>query len=701
MGPFDPGIVEQNLQDSIVKHPRLLEGRLSWTIHARGPLLPAWGSRERERALRLYWRHDYNTLFRGAIAGLIKRVQSTPYTVKAPRQDGDRWQKILMNADFGDWDRFLSKLLVDYSRQDVGAFVELIAPGDPRHAPSGPVSGLAILDSVRCYPTGDPEYPVIYYDIKGTMHILHHARVVQFVDTPDSDENTPGYGDCALSRAIAPVNRQILMGRYVETSLDDEPPPGIASFSNIGEEQVQAAIETMQAERNTDQRGEWGRLLRLYSLRQENAASVEITSFSKPPESFDFEKYTNLDAREMAVAIGIDVQDIWGELTGGGLGQGQQSEILAQKSRGKSFGRILKGLERLVNRAFPVDVEMAWEYVDPQEDLEQATILQTTAGAIQILSGVLSPDEARTLLANTVPAVHDVLVDETGNVRKLGDADPKGAAEEIRNDVPSETPALAVGPAVAKPGPPEHPGLPSGVAALEAQLGRKGVLEPAGPANPPLQKTAKDFAGTSAAFVAEFTRIVNGAAGATPAVTRSILRDALWNAGWSAYQDGLRDGGVDPSQADAEELAMRRRTVAEWNASQTGYIMAFIEDVLSTTMSPEKVAYRADLWVNKSLRAIYYAGLVDAESELVFPWLLGPSKKHCNTCLANAGQQHTMKDWVGAGMFPGSSALECEGYQCKCRFGDGIKGKSIGRLPGARPSLGERLSSWIRGLVRK
>lgn len=656
-------MVDHNLQSSVVEHPSLNKGylRFNATIQGRGPILPAWGSREREKVLRQYWHHDYNTLFRGGIASIIKRVQSTPFTVRAPKEDGNRWQMVLMTADFGDWDRFLSKLITDYSRQDQGAFIELIAPGDPLKPPAGAVTGLAILDSVRCYPTGNPAYPVIYYDLNGKMHVLHQTRVIQFYDNPDSEENTPGYGDCALSRCIAPVKREILMGRYVETALDDEPPPGIAVFGNLGEEQIETAVQRMHESRSTDTPGEWGRMLRLYGLHAETKPTVDTFSFSKPPEQFAFQEYKIVDAHEIALGIGMDVQDIWGELSGSGLGTGRQSEVLSQKSRGKYFGRLLKGLERVFNRVFPVDVEMSWDYEDPQQDMEEAQILQTTAGSVQVLSSVLSVDEQRALLASTIPSVHDVLTDEDGNVIKLGDSDPKSDEQEVHEDVIAEAPAP--------------------VAVPDA-----------------MEKATKAFSDTAGSFATSFAAIAGNPA--EGAVLRSLLRDQLWNSGLAAYEDGLRDGGVDPSDADAEELAQRRRLVAEWNAAQTPYIQSFADAILSGDISaPEQIASRVDLWVSKSLRAIYYAGLQDADEQINYEWQLGSTKEHCESCITLSGQVHKMKDYVKAGLLPGSSALACKGFECKCKLVR-TTARTRGTLPGARPSFSDRLSSWLTNLLK-
>ena len=171
---------------------------------ARGPILPAWGTRERERALRVWYRNQYNTLIQGAFAGLTKRWAATPWEISGPRRATKTFQDMFRAADFGrGWSSFVQKMALDFLRQDGGAYVEVIAPGNPMKAPTGPTMALANLDSLRCMPTGDPEYPAVYYNRQGAMHLLHRARVIHLVDMPDSDERNPGYGLSTLSRAIA------------------------------------------------------------------------------------------------------------------------------------------------------------------------------------------------------------------------------------------------------------------------------------------------------------------------------------------------------------------------------------------------------------------------------------------------------------------------------------------------------------------
>ena len=301
----------------------------------RGPLLPAHGSRERERTLLEFWRDDYDTIFPGAIAGLAKRVISSPWQITGDDRLAQYFQTVFMAADFGSgWGTFINKLVTDYSRYDAGAYIELTAPGDPREPINSAITGLSILDSLRCLPTGDPNYPVVYMDIYGAMHIMHHTRVIRFVDGMDSDETSYGYGQCSLTRAIAPVSRDILINRYVQTTLDDNPAPGIMILKNITDGQLTNAIAKMEQERSTDFGGQWGRTIKLFGMLGDQVPEVSHVSFSSPPERFDLEKYKQQNAREIALSIGVDIQDIW-DMQQNGLGSGTQSEILHAKSKGK------------------------------------------------------------------------------------------------------------------------------------------------------------------------------------------------------------------------------------------------------------------------------------------------------------------------------------------------------------------------------
>lgn len=655
-------------------------GRFFFGDTQRGPLLPAKGTRERELKLRQFYYHDYNTIFRGAVAGLIKRVQSTPSMIVA--QDADKWQRMIMNADFGDRDRFIAKVVSAFCMYDSGAWIEVIAPGDPLLAPSGEAVGFAVLDSLRCYPTGNPTYPVIYYDTHGKMHIMHHTRVVQFVDNPSSEEWLWGYGDCALSRAIAPVMREIMIGRYIEQYLDDKPPPGFTIYGNLSEPQVQNAIATMERDRNTDEGGTWGRNIQVYGLTPENKPTIDHVTFSKAPEGFDYDKYKQNNVREIALALGMDIQDVW-ELSGGGIGTGTQSEILAQKSRGKAFGRILKGLERLFNMVLPERVEFKWEYSDPQEDIEQADKAAVWANVVLSVTGDTSPEERRLLLANQIPAFKDVLIDADGNLKRLADDDPKAPDEPTIGDLILENAPQMLSDT-------DTPGAPETTGEAIAQ------------AAPFLLKSLADAVMGFERRFGSFVKVAQ-AQNFPGAVMRAAFRGELLEAGYKAYDEGLRDGGAIPTQADQGDRTTR---VSSWLALQNTYIDNFTSELAAsqTAMDKSQISARASMWVNKSLRTIYYAGLHAAAGEANYRWALGATEEHCRTCLTANGVVRKLKDWLAAGIMPGSDRLECKGYNCDCKLSktNDAPGGSLPRLP----SLGvlglfNPLGNFLQRLARR
>ncbi len=666
---------------SVQRKPEVGSGIMRWGYELRGPLLPAPGTREREWTLRTYRHNPYNTIFRAAAAGLIKRVQSTPWEIVA--KDAGRWQQILMNAD-GGWDRLIARLGGDYLYHDSGAWPELIAPGNPRFAPDGPIVGLAVLDTLRVYPTGNPQYPAIYYDIYGGMHLMHRSRVAQLVDNEYTEEYLAGYGECALTRAIAPVRREILINQYIESFLDDKPMPGVRIWQNLGEPQVEAAFAQMERDRRSDDGGEWGRVLNLYALDTDKPADFKEYSNAKAPEGFDFDKYKNELVREIATCIGLDVQDIW-ELSGAGIGTGTQSEILAQKSRGKAFGNLLKRLERTINQALPERVEFRWQYKDPQEDKEEADKATAWASTITVLASYLSTDEIRQLAANQIGAMKDVLLDADGNLKRLDDDDPKPAETAIEDTDGSLRDTLE-----------NYVALPPS--------------EPAAPATQPITQmleafTQRSFVGTGVDFERYFRAFarVGQAQNFPAAMMRATFREELYNAGTRAYEDGLREGGADPEAADAIERADRRRKVAEWLALQNDYINRLVDDINAGEIGPDALRTRSELWVSKSLRTIYYAGLNDAAGEELHRWVLGMTEKHCVTCLGLNGQVHRLKDYLRAGLVPGAQALECQGFYCDCEL-QKTTGRVTGRLPGTLSpwgSLADRLGGFLRRIGGK
>jgi hypothetical protein len=660
-------VIEVQREQTVQVLPDLRTGigqnMLTWNISGRGPLLPAKGTRERERALLALYRHDDNMIYKGAIAGLTKRVQSTPWEVKGDPNQSNYFQNILMESCFGEgWDSFISKLIIDYSRADAGAFIELIGPGSTLEPMTGAITGLSVLDTLRCYPTGDPEFPVIYYDAYGKMHAMHYTRVVRFVDMPEASEDAFFYGECSLSRCVSPVTREILMARYIQQTLDDNPPPGIAIFKNLSDKEVRTSYERMEQERSTDSGGQWGKTLKLFGMQAEVMPEVEFVSFTVPPEKFDLEKYTNLDVKQIALGIGVDIQDIW-ELTGQGMGTATQSEILHTKSKGRALGRILKGLERTINQTLPEGMEFAFKYKDDEEDQQQATLAQTWLANAAQMKAIGIPDKAiAQTLVNQIPALHDVMTDEAG-VLRLPDDDPKTPEQET-------------------PSPPPE---------LEAQATPEDnvVVDD----NKELRLTQQSIMDTffPVAIAAREGIISKGA-------MKAVLKQELVANGRKALIDGMRDGGIENPQIDKSG----ENLIGKWRSRQLQFVDKFAESVFKDEQTDSQLRNRAQMWVNKSINPLYYEGLAIAAKDKNYMWVIDPPKEHCVTCLRLNGQIHKMKDYIASGFLPQAPTLECNGYNCGCKLVP-TDLKATGRLGGKKrkPGIFRRLIGKIVNLFKE
>lgn len=631
----DVRIIEQQVDQTVRTVPETRAGQygiatLGFFSTKRGVLIPPWGTRLRERTLRWYYRNPYSTIVQSAVAAIAKKIASLPWEIRGPKADVDDMQARLQEAQLGaGWRDFVMKFVIDYLRQDIGTFVEVIGPGEPDGPLVGPFTSVAVLDALRCYPTGNPIFPVVYVDDEGKQHLLHTDRVERLYDMPDTDEDTKGaIGMSALSRALAIADREIQMGRYIHQRLDDLPPPGIILAKNVTREIRDMAVQLYRQEQAADLPPVWGQTLWLYGAQVEKDIELTPVSFSVPPEKFDYYQYkVQVDVQELAFAFGVDVQEFW-QLTGGNIGSGTQSVVLAQKGRGKTIADLITSLERIISSLLPDEYEFGFKFRDHEEDKQIAESAEAWANVASAVRTDLSPQEVRQLLANQVEAVHDVITDELGQVVTRDDVDPK--------------PQNASGDAVL-PGD-EEVDAPSDEAAVED----------------------KEFSLTSAEFKALLGDLARAALAGELNRRRFgiVMRAHLRRLGQEAFRDGLEDGGVDRSDMDDND----RISLSLWLQDQSPFVSAFSKALYDDKVSLAQIGMRTEMWSNKSLRAAYTLGLASAASSKPFRWMLGQTESHCADCLRLNGQVHRMRDWRARGLYPGSSLLECGGFHCNCRL---------------------------------
>lgn len=606
----------------------------------RGPILPPHGSKEAERQLRLWDRHDFTWLWQGARSGVAKKIAAVPYSIDGPRAEADYYHEMLGNAHFGrGWQYFVKMGVRDYLTQDYGWICEIAGPGDPSGPIMGRVTGINHLDAGRCYMTGNPIYPVLYYDLwTNQLHRMHQSRIYMMVDDPDPDERYFGIGTCALRRAISIAQREMRMGQYIDARLDDYPQPGVTLLKGMSDKQFEMATNRYLKTQETDQRPVFGRSMLLGN--PDGDIAIESVPFSVPPEGFDYQKYIDIDVNAVALALGIDRQELW-ELQGKALGSGAQSEVLAEKARGKTFADILSGMERFFNWAvLPDTCQIRFKYRDEQENQNQAAIDLQYAQIAQALTTIpgVSTEMILTVLATRSETYKDAFTDEQGNVKLPSD---DRIPPQQQTDLPNSTPE------------PQAQGAQALAAPDQNQQARPQI-----PAT-----TQKAFTSTSYDFKQRFASVLDGAihGNMNRGQAERLMLSLLNRSGQQAYADGLREGGVTEA-LDDEELS----EVQDWLADAIDYIDPLIGSAFDGTLPLGQVDTRAEMWSNKTLMQMFNAGRLSANKSGFYTWQLGKTEKHCNTCLRLNGQTHRLKNWTRKGLMPQSDKLDCGGFRCDC-----------------------------------
>lgn len=415
--------------------------------------VPVWWSEQRELFLGEFWQKPGNDILQGAISSMVKKFKSMTWILEGPERVANRYQPVIAESEFGKgWSTLLTKTLTDYFTHDKGAFWELIGEGDPNGSIVGQVLGIAHLDSSLCQLTGDPTYPVIFNNTKtGLSHKLHTTRVVHLVDMESPNERMNGVGWCATSRVIASSSVLLKLARYKNEKLSDLPPAGMLLLNNIMPAQWEDTNSNYKRERRRLGQELWTNMLVLMGLDPAQPVTAEFLSFATLPDQFNELEATNIYVNIVALAFGIDVREFW-PMSQGALGTGKESEVQAQKAKGKGIGDIISTLERAINwKVLPPTVTFRFDFQDDEQDLTAANINKEKTNTIMSMwlpsnTGELPPvtrEEIRQMLADNVAYFKEefLLVDITDDVevddveRKYGPTvmiDNKGFIQVVR-----------------------------------------------------------------------------------------------------------------------------------------------------------------------------------------------------------------------------------------------------------------------------
>lgn len=175
-----------------------------------GNLSPYWWSWAREQYLATNWQKC--PLFAGAVFNIGAKLSTIPPIIEprdpSLKSERDRAEKFAISlvegSEFGvGWLEFAMKWFQARWLSDNGAFAEILGRG-PKDGPIiGPAVGLANMDSMCCWRTGHPEWPVVYkQELTGKKYKLHRSRVIFGAQLPSTIDRMNGVGLSWFSRCM-------------------------------------------------------------------------------------------------------------------------------------------------------------------------------------------------------------------------------------------------------------------------------------------------------------------------------------------------------------------------------------------------------------------------------------------------------------------------------------------------------------------
>jgi hypothetical protein len=347
--------------------------------------LPDWGSNVKYRDAELRRFYKSEPMLAGTVYGTAARYASFKYVLSGPARQVGIMQRILHNSEHGyGWDKLMMKVIKDELSQDNAGFIEAIRTEDSWKAP---VIQLNHLDAARCQRTGNWETPVVYTDINGEQHKLKWYQVYDVCEYPDPDERYRGLQQCAVSRTLIGAQTMRDIAVYEREKVNGRNPSALHLIGGIQQQRIEAMIAL--AQNNSEQMGytryQWPFMIA--SLDPNARVSHEQVDIRSLPDGYDkaesFKQYIVL----LGLAFGIDPQDI-APLQGGGLGTGQQSQILAQKGRGKGPALFMTTIEHMMNfhGIMPSTVTFHYEEQDDAENEAKTNLMWRRAQVYKMLA---------------------------------------------------------------------------------------------------------------------------------------------------------------------------------------------------------------------------------------------------------------------------------------------------------------------------
>lgn len=284
----------------------------------------------------------------------------------------------------GDYVDGLARHLHDYLLTDNGAFVEVVRASGGAGAR---IIGLMPLDSLRCWRTGDPGYPVVYVDLKGQYHRLDAENVLLFADMPSPRVEHRGLGLCAASRAFETILKLSAIETYIREKVSGSRNLAIHFITGVNPASLNDALNG--AAENQARKGfvvyKGSTIIPMLGGAGGEAPQLITIPLAEIPDGFSADEERRDSYLRYANALGVPVQEIQ-PLSGQGLGTGTQSVILDEAADGRGLAQWRRQWQQAItHRVLPAATTFYLATNDIRAKKDQAGVFSTMASAVTAL----------------------------------------------------------------------------------------------------------------------------------------------------------------------------------------------------------------------------------------------------------------------------------------------------------------------------
>lgn len=274
-------------------------------------MLPFWWSENRESYLRKASLEV--DIISSVINNLTMRLFNMPLQVVPQNQlisshtnVAKFYQAIVNNA----WTKYGELFINDMLTFDKGAFFII----ESTSSPSQPLSmtdvptGLKYIPSKQITLNNNEKYPYIWVRTNGTNIYLHETRVIRLTQMPISIEDNVFTGLSFTSRAFnvgSMLNAAINYGLESLGTLESD---NIIWATSTTSKAIQQAFK--DASIDGANAGRMSKGQNVYLGLRDPAAKLGQLELKRLPASFDYEKFTNVTVKLLAIAAGVDENDI-------------------------------------------------------------------------------------------------------------------------------------------------------------------------------------------------------------------------------------------------------------------------------------------------------------------------------------------------------------------------------------------------------